>query len=395
MASHEPRERLVIVEDEPVILDLLATIFDRDPLEVVRCATGREGLAAIEAGADVLLTDKNLPDIGGLELVRALRAADPTAEAIVLTGYASLDTALQAMELGVFDYLIKPPRDIFDVRRKVLQALDRRRMVRENRRLLDELRAKNAELERSIDELRRAQAELVQSEKLAGIGTLAAGVAHEIRSPLFGILGLAQAITDETDLAAARGYAEEIVEYSRSIRDIVTDLTTYSRSSEREFLAPVDVGGIIDDAVRLVRRSSATEHGIDVALPEAPLFVHARAGELQQVLVNLLKNAIEASIGAGGARVGVSARRDGGVVAIEVTDDGPGVPVAVRGRIFDPFYTTKPAGSGTGLGLNIVYRLVTKYAGTIHVDDAPGGGARFVVRLPAVADGAAGEPAPA
>jgi C4-dicarboxylate-specific signal transduction histidine kinase len=395
MASHEPRERLVIVEDEPVILDLLATIFDRDPLEVVRCATGREGLVAIEAGADVLLTDKNLPDVGGLELVRALRAADPTAEAIVLTGYASLDTALQAMELGVFDYLIKPPRDIFDVRRKVLQALDRRRMVRENRRLLDELRAKNAELERSIDELRRAQAELVQSEKLAGIGTLAAGVAHEIRSPLFGILGLAQAITDETDLAAARGYAEEIVEYSRSIRDIVTDLTSYSRSSEREFLAPVDVGAIIDDAVRLVRRSSATEHGIDVSLPEAPLFVHARAGELQQVLVNLLKNAIEASIGAGGARVGVSARRDGAVVSVEVTDDGPGVPVAVRGRIFDPFYTTKPAGSGTGLGLNIVYRLVTKYAGTIHVDDAPGGGARFVVRLPAVTDAAAGEPAPA
>jgi signal transduction histidine kinase len=376
------RERLVIVEDEPVILELLASIFDRDDLEVVRCATGRAGLDAIDVGVDVLLTDKNLPDIGGLELVRHARAADPDAEAIVLTGYASLDTALQAMELGVFDYLVKPPRDIFDVRRKVLQALDRRRLARENRRLLIELRDKNAELERSLDELRRAQHEIVQSEKLAGIGTLAAGVAHEIRSPLFGILGLAQAITDEADIATARAHAHEIVEYSRTIRDIVTDLTSYSRSTEREYLAAVDLAAVIDDAVRLVRRSSSLEPEIRVLAPDAPLLVRAKAGELQQVFVNLLKNALEATVAEGGGDVTARVHIEPEHVVVEVIDDGPGVPVDVRSRIFDPFYTTKPAGEGTGLGLNIVYRLVTKYRGTVHVDGEPGHGARFVVRLP-------------
>jgi len=376
------RERLVIVEDEPVLLDLLSSIFQGDDLEVVPCANGRDGLAAIERGVDVLLTDKNLPDVGGLELIRVARDRDPETEAIVLTGYASLDTALQAMELGVFDYLIKPPRDIFDVRRKVHQALDRRRFLRQNRELLAELREKNQELERSLDDLRRAQQELVQSEKLAGIGTLAAGIAHEIRSPLFGILGLSQAITEEPDIAAARAYAQEIVEYSRTIRDIVTDLTSYSRSSEREYLAQVDLRSVLDDAIRLVRHSTTSELHVDVRIAAGEYPVRAKGGEVQQVIVNLLKNAIEASAAVGGQGAVVELTCEPEHFQLEVRDDGPGVPAQERSRIFDPFYTTKPPGEGTGLGLNIVYRLVTRYQGTIHVDDAPEGGARFVVRLP-------------
>lgn len=382
MPDEPARERLIIVEDEPVIRQLLASIFSDDPLDVILCATGREGLAAIEVGVDVLLTDKNLPDVGGLELIRVARSRDAQVEAIVLTGYASLDTALQAMELGVFDYLVKPPRDIFDVRRKVLQALERRRMVRENDRLLTELRAKNQALEASINELKQTQQELVQSEKLAGIGTLAAGIAHEIRSPLFGILGLAQAITDEQDLAAAQGYAEEIVDYSRSIRDIVTDLTGYSRSSEREFIAEVDLGAIVQDSARLVQRSTKASTKILVDRPADPVQVRARQGELQQVFVNLLNNGVEASSSAGGTTVHAQIRVDGDHVFVDVQDDGPGVPHAQRAHIFDPFFTTKPPGQGTGLGLNIVYRLVTKYRGVVQVGDAPQGGACFVVRLP-------------
>lgn len=375
-------ERLVIVEDEPVLLDLLSSIFQADDLEVVRCATGREGVAAIERGVDVLLTDKNLPDVGGLELIRLMRERDPEAEAIVLTGYASLDTALQAMELGVFDYLVKPPRDIFDVRRKVHQALDRRRIRRENRDLLLELREKNEQLERSLHDLRRAQQELVQSEKLAGIGTLAAGIAHEIRSPLFGILGLAQALTEESDLQAAHGYAHEIVEYSRTIRDIVTDLTSYSRSSEREYLAEVDLRAIVDDAIRLVRHSTTADAPVHLQVADGDYAVRAKAGELQQVVVNLLKNAIEASSAVAGRGATVELVAEPEHLRLEVRDDGPGVAPEERSRIFDPFYTTKPPGQGTGLGLNIVYRLITRYQGSVHVDEAPEGGARFVVRLP-------------
>lgn len=373
--------RLVIVDDEPVILQLLTTIFADDRYDLVACPDGTTALAAIRDGCDVLLTDKNLPDVGGLELVRAAKAKDADCEAIILTGYASLDTALEAMELDVYDYIVKPPKDIFDVRRRVRQAFDKQRVVRENRRLLAELRDKNEALEASIEELTRAQQELIQSEKLAGIGTLAAGVAHEISSPLFGILGLAEAIAEEDDLEVVRGYGQEIVEYSRVIKDIVVDLTSYTRSSDREYLTTIDVRQVLLDAVRLVLRSTGTP--ADAVPVDAPagLIVHARTSELQQVFVNLVKNALEAVQPSDGS-VRVVALAEDDAVVIRVIDDGPGVPLAARSQIFDPFYTTKDPGKGTGLGLNIVYRIVTKHRGTVAVDESPGGGATFVVRFP-------------
>jgi C4-dicarboxylate-specific signal transduction histidine kinase len=374
------RERVVVVEDEPAILQILVTVLSDESFDVIACADAKEGAAALSEGADVLLTDKNLPDGSGLDLVRIARSQG--AEAIVLTGYASLDTAREAMQLGDFDYLVKPPRDIFDVKRKVIQALERRRILRENRDLLDTLKVQNAVLERSLADLQQAQDELIQSEKLAGIGTLAAGIAHEIRSPLFGILGLSEAIADETDLDVARGYAREIIEYSRSIRDIVTDLTTYTRSSEREYLSSTTLQGAIEDAVRLLQRATTPPASVDVEMPPEPIPVRARPGELQQVFLNLLKNAIDSVRSHGGEITRIEARREGNTAIVEVRDDGPGIPIDIRKRIFDPFFTTKAPGEGTGLGLNIVYRLVTKYGGVIQVDDAPEGGARFVLKFP-------------
>ncbi len=390
MSDEKAGGRLVIVDDEPVILQLLTTIFADDRFELVACPDGRSAREAIAAGVDVLLTDKNLPDVGGLELVREARDLWPDAEAIILTGYASLDTALEAMELDVFDYIVKPPKDIFDVRRKVHQAFEKQRVQRENRRLVKALQDKADALEASLEELRRAQQELVQSEKLAGIGTLAAGMAHEISSPLFGILGLAEAIADEDDLEAARGYATEIVEYSRTIKGIVADLTSYTRSAAREYLTTIDVGGILRDSVRLVARSAGLAlDAVPVTAAEG-LTVQARTSEVQQVFVNLVKNALEATGQAPGG-VRIEAVADGEYAAIRVVDTGPGIPASERRQVFDPFYTTKEPGKGTGLGLNIVYRIVTKHRGTVAVEETPGGGATFVVRLPVAADGAVGE----
>ena len=164
--------RLVIVDDEPVILNLLSAVFDRDEdIEVIRCPDGTSALEAMALGVDVLLTDKNLPDVGGLELARRARELWPDVEVIVITGYASLDTALAALELDVFDYIIKPPKDIHDVRRKVRQAFDKQAMARENRRLMASLTERNTELEEALSALKDIQAELIQSEKLAGIET--------------------------------------------------------------------------------------------------------------------------------------------------------------------------------------------------------------------------------
>ncbi len=418
--------RLIIVDDEPVVLTLLAAVF-RTPsprpedagieLEVVTCATGLAAIAAMEAhGVDVLLTDKNLPDVGGLEVSRRARQLYPDVEIIVITGYASLDTALAAMELDVFDYIVKPPKDIHDVRRKVYQALAKQRMARENVRLVADLADRNHRLEQTLGELRELQAELIQTEKLAGIGTLAAGIAHEISSPLFGVMGLAEAILEEDDRELVRGYASEIVEYSRSIKDIVVQLTGYSRAASAEYHTTVDLPKVIEDAVKLVVRSTSFDPArVTVEVQAAsergglPLYVNARTSELQQVFVNLVKNAIEAvverhgtALRAGepfGGRVELRLGRssatvragDGPPRVVEhvwcsVSDNGPGIPVERVPLIFDPFFTTKPPGRGTGLGLNIVYRILTKYRGQITVEQSSPQGTTFLVRFPVDAD---------
>lgn len=378
--------RLVIVDDEPVILRLLTSMFADDPIEVVSCTNGTEALAAIEAGLDVLLTDKNLPDVGGLELLERAKTLDPLCEVLVITGYASIDTVLAALQMDAFDYIVKPPSDIFQVKRKVHQAFAKVRLARENRDLVDRLKVRNGELESTLEELREVQAELIQSEKLAGIGTLAAGVAHEISSPLFGIMGLAEAIVDEDDAAVAQGHAREIVDYSRSIRQIVTQLSGYSRASGGQLDEPIHLQRAFEDALLLVERSSALDAGRIRGSGMEGVLVRADATELQQVFVNLLKNALDAveeRHGNGGA-VEVSAAIAARHVEVRVTDDGGGIPTERLGSIFDPFYTTKPPGQGTGLGLNIVYRIMTRFQGQITVESRVGEGTTFLLRFPRV-----------
>jgi two-component system NtrC family sensor kinase len=248
------------------------------------------------------------------------------------------------------------------------------------------LTERNEELEQALAQLKEVQAELIQSEKLAGIGTLAAGIAHEVSSPLFGVMGLAEAIQDEDDLDLVRGYASEIVDYARTIKDIVVQLQGYSRSARSEYHTTVDLPKVVEDAVKLVVRSvpfDATRVRVE---SEPGLYVNARTSEIQQVFVNLVKNAVEAVVehhgAGGGGEVVIRAGRGDRHVWASVQDNGSGIEIDRQSAIFDPFYTTKPPGRGTGLGLNIVYRIVTKYRGQISVESVEGRGATFLLRFP-------------
>ena len=377
-------KHLVIVDDEPVILQILSAVFEDGPWRVTTCASGQQALDVMGSrGVDLLITDKNLPDVSGLQLLARCREINDLAEVIIITGYASLETALNALELDAFDYVLKPLNNVFDIKRKVQRASEKQDFAMENRRLIAELSEKNEALETALADTKQLQQELIQSEKLAGIGTLAAGIAHEVSSPLFGIMGLAEAILDEEDERVVRAHARDIVDYSATIRDIVVELSSYSRAAASEYLTTVELAKVVDDAVRLVERSVDNE-GVDIEVDVAPeTYVNARTSEVQQVFVNLVKNAVEALVESEqGGSVKVSAGRDDGHVWAKVADDGPGIPQDKLSLVFDPFYTTKAPGKGTGLGLNIVYRILTKYRGTVHVSSAPGDGTTFTLQLP-------------
>lgn len=233
---------------------------------------------------------------------------------------------------------------------------------------------------KDISEQKMLQHKILQSEKLAGIGTLASGIAHEINNPLAGILGMAEAIMDEDDLDLIKSHTKDIINYTVNARDIVRELSVYSRSAQNIAETAVDISLVIDNSLKMAKHS-ASFSGIEVAAElQKGCSVSANPVEMQQVFVNLIVNAIHAMEGAG--TLSLRCGREGDFVRARVADTGHGIPEKLLTQIYDPFFTTKPVGIGTGLGLYVVYKIVTKYGGAIDVESGEGVGSAFTMRFP-------------
>ncbi len=232
-----------------------------------------------------------------------------------------------------------------------------------------------------LTDLETLEAELAHSDRLASIGRLAAGVAHEIGNPVAGISSLAQNLREETDPELVRQSIDLILQQTRRISGIVQSLMNFSRSgSIGTDFQHFQLNEVIDESIQLVR---LTRSGKRVACDNrstTDLSIDGDRQRISQVLVNLLTNACDAS--APGDRVEVFAFADGDWVQIEVMDQGQGIPDEIQETIFEPFYTTKDPGKGTGLGLPLVYKIIQEHNGSISIDSAPGIGTRFIIRLP-------------
>lgn len=232
------------------------------------------------------------------------------------------------------------------------------------------------------EELVAMQTRVAQSERLASLGMLAAGVAHEINNPLGGILSLtALALEDISAEDPNRKNLEEVVRQSERCREIVRGLLEFSRQSETG-TERVDINETIENTLDLVGKQSVF-FNVELVKELAPLLppVTAERSQLQQVLMNIIINAVQAMGERGTLTVGTR-ERDDGFVEIRISDTGRGIPADEIDRIFDPFFTTKESGDGTGLGLSIAYGIVTKHGGTITVDSVVDQGSTFTVSLP-------------
>jgi PAS domain S-box-containing protein len=231
-----------------------------------------------------------------------------------------------------------------------------------------------------ITEQKLLNEQLIQTEKLASLGTLVSGMAHEINNPVQGILGMAELIQEEGDLMKIKEYAKDITAYSKHVATVVRDFACYARPSARDEETPIDLRERMAEAVKMVRRGHQFGH-VEVVTEFHPVpAIRARRTEIDQVFVNLTSNALQAMDGRG--RLTLATRLEGRMVAAWVADTGCGIPKNLQSKIFDPFFTTKDPGEGTGLGLSVVYKLVTKYGGSIAVESEEGKGATFVVRFP-------------
>ena len=357
------RERILVVEDNLELARLLAAFLGRH----YRVDTAADGNAGLEAARrlhpDVVVCDVMLPGRSGLEVVEALKTDPRTADiaVILLTASHESATVLEGFARGTDDYMEKPFRP---------------------QELLARIRAQLR--------LRAIAGELAEAQKMAMLGTLAAGLAHEVRNPAGAILAslpvIRRALEPEGDGKRAPSpervleLVDVVEDSTRRITALVDDLLRFSHV-ERAAPVPWDPDAAVARVVHLLG------HRFEGVKVEEDLCYHSevegQGGQLDQVLMNLLDNALKAIGGGGTLRVATHAV-DGGV-RILVDDDGPGIDPEDLPRIFDPFFTTRGVGDGTGLGLYLSRRIVEAHGGHLEAHNRDGGGARFELWLPGAA----------
>ncbi len=412
-SDFQVKEPLLIVDDEETVRQLFSNCLSAQYECSEACSTADALAQLAEKEFSVVIADVIMPGLSGIELLRKIIETYPYTAVIMASGIHNSQRALDALRLGAFDYLMKPC-DLFALELTVERALERRTLMLNARQYKIDLEKRNNELANGKSELERLQAQIIHSEKMASLGQLAAGVAHELNNPvgfIYGnldilnqiISGLTQLllyydenslpenvalgaanIKKEIDYEASLADLEWIIGDCRNgagrIRDIVQNLRTFSRLDEAEF-AKTDIHEGIDSTIRLLSRyySSGSitlirEYG---ALPPIDSF----SGQLNQVWMNLLVNAAQAvSQTVGEVRISSCVIEDS--VVISIKDNGGGIPTEHLKRVFDPFYTTKPVGEGTGLGLSISFGIVERHGGTIQVETSVGSGTTFTVTLP-------------
>lgn len=226
------------------------------------------------------------------------------------------------------------------------------------------------------------QAQLFQAEKLAGMGTFASGIAHDINNPLYIILAMAEAIQDETDMTTISQHTTSIRDAAQRIQEISQNITQYARVSQSQESFPVPVQETLDEALKIAKFATKFHEITVIQNYHDHVTIDAKPEELLQVFVNLMINAIHAMEKHG--LLTLTAEKQNGVVRVTIADTGQGISAEHLPKIFDPFFTTKAPGKGTGLGLYNVRTLVRKHKGELTVESHMGEGTTFSLVFPPV-----------
>jgi signal transduction histidine kinase len=236
-------------------------------------------------------------------------------------------------------------------------------------------------IRRLVQQERELRHHLIQSEKMATIGTLVSGISHEINNPLYIMMGFSEHLRDETEPTVIREYVDAILQAGKRIATILRDLNAFAQRPQPESLCEVDINHTLEEAVKMARRATIQDD-LTVITKFSPVPpVRGKPEEILQLFLNLVTNAVQSMEGRGTLTL-VTTRSNSYVVA-SVKDTGHGIAQNHLPRIFDPFFTTKEPGKGPGLGLHIVRDIVMMYGGQVSVDSTLGQGATFTVKLPA------------
>ena len=392
MSDTKEQSKILIIDDEKIILDLTSIILRNRGYEVFTASNPLTGFEIIgSVSPEVVLLDYMMPNMDGFAALKRIREQYPDTYVVMFTGKGSEEIAVKLMKSGASDYILKPfnNQDLAERIANVLRIrkveLANRELMEERERLLQEIAAWNLELEaRAIEKteaLRKAQAEIVQSEKLASLGYLSAGMAHEIRNPLNSISLFVQLIRSGLDDPEKLEYTDKILTEVDRIDNILRKLLDASKRPNFK-ISTVHIDNVIDTTLE-VFKPQIEFNRIRVVRDYAnlPPAIQADPTEIEQIFTNLFLNAIHEMPDTGELRVALD--HDDRDIFVRVGDTGKGIPREHHPNIFDPFFTTKS--NGTGLGLSVVLRIVKNYKGSIGLEKSDETGTTFLIRLPLMA----------
>jgi two-component system NtrC family sensor kinase len=398
---------ILIVEDDISVAYTIQAVLEDAECQTLEANTIESALQIVETQeVDLIVLDRNLPDGRGDQLCQRIKSRPDAAflPILMLTAQSAIEDRVTGLQAGADDYLTKPFH-IDELIARVRALLRIRRAEVARMQALDELQQQHKALKTAYEQLRAAQAQLIHTSKLAALGSLVAGVTHELNNPLAIILGNAELLQTSVSGDDALSVTH-IIEATQRARRVVQSLATFARQGpdQKDWYEPRD----LIDRVLDVRRATLEREGIamDVTYCSDTPMICVNRQQFQHALLNLLLNAEHVLTGRSRPRVelhvhcmcppigeppllpdrpcaGESCTAGKRMLVIDVMDNGPGIDESIRDHLFEPFVTTNPQGQWTGLGLSTTYGIVTQHDGQLSVSTARERGTTFRIALPA------------
>ncbi|MEW6439577.1 MAG: ATP-binding protein [bacterium] len=361
---------VLYIDDEPGNLEAFQDEFE-EFFTILTASSGPEGLKIVQQRpVQLVLADQRMPKMSGVQVLEEIRRLDPRILRILVTAYADIEVVIDAINKGQVYRYFRKPWEHEDIRTGIMRGLDHYQADRDRERL-------NAE---RIENMKK----MIRSNRLAAVGTMVAGLVHEIRNPMVAIQSFFQLLPKKwDDKDFLRRYLEIAQGEANRIESLLENMLGFARPA-RPILRACDLNALVERNIQLLE-FQARRKGIQVDFQKDPDLPPAFAdpSQMLQVIQNLGLNAIQAMESKGVLLFRTSLReqeKEGFWVGLEVQDTGPGIRAGDLEKVFDPFYTTKA--DGTGLGLSIAYQIVNEHGGRLEVESEPGKGTVFRVCLP-------------
>ncbi|MBN2654881.1 MAG: hybrid sensor histidine kinase/response regulator [Nitrospirae bacterium] len=363
--TSQQRGTVMVVDDEPLTLEATALILEAFGFSVLQCGKPQDVLPKLKQElVDAVISDIRMPDISGLDLLDQIRQFDSDIPVILMTGYADMNVAIEALKKGAFDFIIKPYNHEL-LATAVYKALNYRRLLKMEQDYTQMLEAFNKDVETLI------------SERTMGLMSLA--IADRLRNPASVIGMKCRRLIEKADISTeVLQEIKDILAESGKLDRIVKDFESMLKSRCSMFRYE-DINPIMMSVIPVVQKEAGIKGvDLDVSLSKEPLRINAQSGLLRVAFFQLLRNAVEASPTGGSVTLNTLSRGDS--VEVSVSDSGRGIPADDLDLIFDPFYTTKK--EHFGMGLSLVKQIVKEHMGSLSVESMPGTGTVFVMKFP-------------